>query len=228
MRTFFILLIIGLTLCANSQPAINGAFFTERTNYYDSNMLQSSFGIAACFDYSATPVIKYNELDTITSIKFNNEVLNLDHASSVYSKTNMNALLQQNWTVNGYGTIPSMNFLYSGVLPGFSVSPTIVSDTISISDTLFINLSGIHDADSVLISFQDDNQLPIQHTACYKASGLISSYYLPPAVFRLLTPGPRAVIKIDVINYNYQNISGKNYLFRNIFSYTENNLVLVN
>ena len=37
-----------------------------------------------------------------------------------------------------------------------------------------------------------------------------------------------AVVKIEAINYNYQTVAGKKYLFRNMFSFVKTGVTIIN
>ena len=47
-------------------------------------------------------------------------------------------------------------------------------------------------------------------------------------MFNPLVIGANAVIKIEAINYNYQTVAGKKYLFKNSFSFVKAGVTIIN
>lgn len=235
MKKIFCLLILGVKIFAQipGSNLINGVFIVNQTKYYDAlncsfNQLKTTNGIAAYFTYAPTAVITSSICDKAGNVKFNNAPLDYNDYSKFYSETEVPSINQQNWKVSGHSTIPNMNFMYNGILPSFTVNQNLVKDTLKKSDTLFIHINNILNADSIMIRISDDQQLSQQHHVALQAPNYSNTYYLPPIIFTPLMIGPRAVVTIDAINYNYQTISGKRYLFRNIYSYVRANVKIIN
>ena len=124
--------------------------------------------------------------------------------------------------------IPTLNFIYNGTLPTFSISNTMIRDTLKKSDTLFLTINNLQNADSIRITFADNEQLQTRHYATFVAPNYTNNYYIKPSIFSPLVAGPRAFIKIDVVNYSYQTIGGKQFLFRNIASFTKTKIRIIN
>ena len=51
-------------------------------------------------------------------------------------------------------------------------------------------------------------------------------YYLTPIMFNPLVVGGNSVIKVEAINYNYQTVAGKKYLFKNSFSFVKEGVII--
>ena len=125
------------------------------------------------------------------------------------------------WQVSGNGSIPAMNFYYEGVKPKFQINRKIFNDTLKLSDTLKINFDGLSNVDSVLVELFDEDNGQIQHRSNFMSPNYSNSYYIVLAIFSNFSPGLRAIINVQVINYSYQTISGKQFLFRNVFGFTK-------
>lgn len=233
-KTFFLLLISVKLISQNTtNNLINGVFILSQSKYYtpincNYNQLKTENSVAAYFTYTPTLYISTNQFEKAGNVKFNNAPLDYDNIKKYYNKTEILDISQQNWKVSGHSVIPNMNFLYNGTLPNFIINENLINDTLKKSDTLFIHINSILNADSIYISIDDDQQLSLSHHVALKAPNYSNTYYLPPSIFTTLVNGPRSVITIEAINYNYQTISGKLYLFRNIFSYVRANVKIIN
>ncbi len=233
MKKVIVFLFIGTSCFSQNTNLINGVFIVNKSSYYNaqncnSNQLQTNTGVAAYFTYTPSLNIQPSAIDKAGNVKFNNNPLNYDNVKKYYTENTTNTYTQQNWKVSGHNVIPNMNFNYNGVLPNFNINVNLVNDTLKKSDTLFINLTNIQTTDSIIISVSDNNNMPTPHRIALVAPNYANTYYLPPTLFATLITGPSAVIKIEAVNYNYQTISGKRYLFRNIFNYTKAGIRIIN
>ncbi len=236
MQLKHVILILFITARLFSQtisPLINGVFIVNQTKYYDKlsttpSTLKINNGVAAYF--SATPKNDIATTDFVNAgnVKFNEKPLT-KATQNFYSDNEITSIDSKNWKVSGHsGVVTNMNFIYNGTLPNFDYSNQLIADTIKKSDTLFVTINNIQNADTIQIRFADDNQLASQHHVAYKAPNYANRYYLPPFIFSPLVVGPRAVVTVEAINYTYQTIGGKQYLFRNIFSFVKNGITLIN
>lgn len=234
MKKIILLLIISVNVFAqNTVNLINGVFVVNQTKYYDvagcnSNQLKTVNNIAAYFTYTPTANITPSDFNKAGNVKFNNDPLDYDNSKKFYSETEVSSISQQNWKVSGHSTIPNMNFIYNGILPNFTINPSLVNDTLKKSDTLLVYINNIQNADSIMISISDNQQSPNQHHVALLAPNYSNTYYIPPTLFTLLSVGSKAVITIDAIKYNYQTVSGKRFLFRNIYSFVRADVKIIN
>lgn len=234
MNKIILLLIISVNVFAqNTANLINGVFVVNQTKYYDaagcnSNQLKTVNNIAAYFTYTPSAYIKPSDFNKAGNVKFNNNPLDYNNSGKFYSETEVNNISQQNWKVSGHSTIPNMNFIYNGILPNFTINQSFINDTLKKSDTLFIHINNIQNTDSIMIRISDNQQLSSQHHVALLAPNYSNTYYLPPTIFGPLVIGPKAVITIDAIKYNYQTVSGKRFLFRNIYSYVRTDVKIIN
>lgn len=233
MKKIFLSLLISFNLISQNTNLINGVFIVNKSSYYNAqncgfNQLQTNIGVAAYFTYTPSINIQPSVFSKAGNVKFNNNPLNYDNAKKYYTENTTCSYTHQNWKVSGHNVIPNMNFNYNGILPNFNINANLINDTLKKSDTLFINLTNIQTADSIIISVNDNNNLPTPHRIALVTPNYANTYYLPPTLFTSLITGPNAVIKIEAVNYNYQTISGKRYLFRNIFNYTKAGIRIIN
>jgi hypothetical protein len=202
--------------------------------------------IIAYFSNNSVLSIDLNNLDKINWVKFNNIKLKNNGQKKFYSKTektgnanhsdddendeecNLINFNSKHWIVKGKNTIPDMNFIYNGTLPTFSISNTMLRDTLKRSDTLFITINNLQNADSIRVFFADNDQQTTRHYADFVAPNYTNNYYIIPSVFASLVAGSRGLIKIEAVNYTYQTIAGKQFLFRNIYSFTKPNIRIIN
>lgn len=223
------LLICNSILFAQTDSLINGVFNTEQIRYYDTinvNNLKTVNSLCSYFFNEPTANSRTTVFNPVTKVTFNETSLNYHEMDKFYSAIDIGDYINQNWQITGNDYIPSMNFLYNGTLPNFNINQFFLKDTINKSDTLFIPLNNTQNCDSVIISITDDSQQATPHHVALAAPNLTNMYYLPPQIFTVLVEGPRAYIKIETINYNYQTISGKRYLFRNIYSFVKPGLYI--
>ncbi len=234
-----IAMIIAMRIVAQtpSPNLINGVFIIDKTNYYNnstcntnSNALITGYGTAAYFTYTPSLTIPTTAFSKAGNVKFNEEPLNYDNVKKFYSDTEDedDNFTQQHWKVSGYGVIPNMNFLYNGTFPSFTINQSMVGSTLKKSDTLFVVINNIQHADSIRITVNDNNNASSPHYIALQAPNYANKYYLTPSMFNPLVIGANAVVKIEAINYNYQTVAGKKYLFRNMFSFVKTGVTIIN
>ncbi len=250
MKNSLILIQLCFVIILKSQTvsnySINGVFVNTQTKYFENGQLKNNNSVAAYFSYNSVLQIQANALDKVTSVKFNGIKLKQNTQKKLYSKSEKvdnsnhddedendeecNALNfnSKHWVIKGKNEIPDMNFMYNGILPSFDAQTIILKDTLKKTDTLFITINNIQNADSILISFADDDQLSTRHFCAFQAPNYSNTYYIPPSVFNPLAIGPRGFIQVKAINYNYQTIAGKQFLFRNIFNFVRQNVRIIN
>ena len=223
---------------------INGVFIIDKTNHYsitsnansndnddnDENGLITGYGAAAYFTYTPGLTIPTTAFSKAGNVKFNNEPLHYDNVKKFYSETedDDDNFTEQHWKVSGHDAIPNMNFLYNGAFPSFTINQSMVSNTLKKSDTLFITINNIQHADSIRININDNNNATNKHYIALQAPNYSNKYYLTPSMFSPLLVGTNAVVKIEAINYNYQTVAGKKYLFRNMFSFVKAGITIIN
>lgn len=212
---------------------INGVFIVNQNKYYDAvncnfNQLKTANNIAAYFTYTPTANIPVSAFSKAGNVKFNNKPLNYNNNDKFYSETETSSINQQNWKVSGHNVIPNMNFIFNGIMPSFNINQNLLPDTLKKSDTLFVNFSAIQNADSITIRVTDNNQNSQPKTIALMAPNYSNTYYLPPTLFTLLSCGPKSTITIDAIKYSYQTVAGKQYLFRNIYSFVRADVKIIN
>lgn len=230
--------IVAMRLVAQtaSPNLINGVFIIDKTNHYNNsnncnnNLLITGYGMAAYFTYTPSLTIPTTVFSKAGNVKFNNEPLNYDNVKKFYSDTedSDDNFTEQHWKVSGHDAIPNMNFLYNGVFPSFTINQSMVSNTLKKSDTLFITINNIQHADSIRININDNNNATNKHYIALQAPNYSNKYYLTPSMFSPLLVGTNAVVKIEAINYNYQTVAGKKYLFRNMFSFVKAGITIIN
>lgn len=236
MKKILWFLLLGTKLFGQDNPnnLINGVFIRSQIKYHTDascnyNQLKTTNSVAAYFTYDAKGNIKPSDFCKAGNVKFNNNPLDYENNLKYYAENEVTSdINQQNWKVSGHNTIPNMNFIYNGTLPNFDINQSLVKDTLRKSDTLFFQINNIQNADSVRITFSDNDQASNTHYAAMISPNYSNFYYVIPQVFEQLTSSTKGVIKIDAINYNYQTIAGKRYLFRNIYSYAKSNIKIVN
>ncbi len=234
-HVIIIILISSNLLGQTTSPLINGVFTAVQSKYYtnaancNANVLKTENSVAAYFSATSMQNINPTNFCKAGNVKFNNEKLEYNESKFFYSKTELQNFNQFNWKVSGNaGIIPNLNFNYNGTLPNFTIAKTLFSDTLKKADTLFLHISNIINADSIMVTINDNNQLPTKHYVAFIAPNYTNNYYLPPTIFAPLNVGLNAVIKLDAINYTYQTIAGKQYLFRNIYSFVKTNVLIIN
>lgn len=237
---------------------INGVFIIDKTNHYnvtnnnnangnsnqnnnnnssnndddeqDGNGLITGYGVAAYFTNTPSSAIATTAFSKAGNVKFNDESLDYNSTKKFYSKTedDDDAITEQHWKVSGFNTIPAMNFIYSGTFPSFNINQTMVGNTLKKTDTLFVSINNILNADSIRITVNDNNNASNKHYIALQAPNYANKYYLTPSMFSPLVIGTNAVVKIEAINYNYQTVAGKKYLFRNMFSFVKTGITIIN
>jgi len=231
-NTIFLLLTCINVLWGQSPPNYSayGVFNVNRTQYYDvsNTSLITDNSVAAYFTYTSSDNISFDDCDSAGIVQFNGGDLFYDDDLRFYANNSVSNIGTQGWTVSGKNQIPGMNFVYSGSMPAFDVGNNLINDTLVKSDTLFVTLNNIQNTDSINIVFWDDLQGASINKAVFKAPNYTNSYYIVPSVYDDLQTGSRACIKIEAINYSYQTISGKQFLFRNIYGFARNNISIVN
>ncbi len=232
--------IVAIRLVAQtaSPNLINGVFIIDKTNHYKNNstVLIANYGTAAYFTYTPSLTIPTTAFSKVGNVKFNDEDLEYNSTKKFYSFSqeeeddddeNVN-FTQQHWKVTGYSAIPSMNFIFGGVFPSFTINQSMVGSTLKKSDTLFVAINNIQHADSIRITVNDNNNASSPHYIALQAPNYANTYYLTPSMFNPLLIGTNAVVKIEAINYNYQTVAGKKYLFRNMFSFVKTGITIIN
>lgn len=234
MRAIAIILTLYCaTLCAQSGSnySIYGVFNAYETQYFDTSntSLVKNKSVSAYFSQSSSPQILLPSRDSAGVIKFDDQSLSYNNTFKFYANNDLdvtNTLVK--WEVSGNGSIPAMNFEYNGVMPSFDVSDTLIIDTLIKTDTMvFIRLSNLSNADSVSIEMYDDSLGTILHRVIMLAPNFTDTYYIPAQVFQTLKAGLRAIIKVEAINYTYQTISDKQFLFRNTFAFARYRIPIV-
>ena len=234
MRKTIILLVLSLKIISqNNNNLINGVFIVDQAKYYDNsncnfNQLKTTNNIAAYFTYTPLLNITPDNYCKAGNVKFNNNPLDYDHVKKFYSEAEVSGINQQNWKVSGHDVIPNMNFIFNGIQPSFTINSALINDTLKKSDTLFVQINNIQNADSIMISISDDKQIPNQHHIALLAPNYSNVYYLPPTLFSSLVVGPRASITIQAIKYYYQTVSGKRFLFKNSYSFVRADVKVIN
>ncbi len=247
---FFLVVIVYNIKCVGqttSTLAINGVFEHVQKKYIESNQIKNNNSILAYFKYAATTNIDLKSLDKVNWVRFNNIKLRYKGQDKFYVKNEQVVVTQNHddnddndeecnainfstkqWTVKGQSSIPDMNFVYNGTLPSFDVNSNLIKDTLDKSDTLYFTLTNVQGADSIKFTFADNAQLPNRHYSAFVAPNYTNQYYIPPFVFNPLVVGNNGFITIEVTKQTYQIISGKNYLFKNKFSFTKSNIYIKN
>ena len=227
--------IVAVRLVAQtaSTNLINGVFIIDKTNHYNNsnNLLIKGYGTAAYFIYTPSLTIPTTAFCKAGNVKFNEEPLNYDNVKKFYSDTEEDDdddFTEQHWKVSGHDVIPNMNFIYNGTLPSFNISQTMVGTTLKKSDTLVVTINNIQHADSIRITVNDNNNASSPHYIALQAPNYANKYYLTPTMFNPLVSGGNSVIKVEAINYNYQTVAGKKYLFKNSFSFVKTGVTIIN
>jgi len=222
----FLFLVLTNWIVAQTNDSINGIFFIDKTNYLDSlNAMTVNNGAAVYFSENAVVNINLDSLSKAAVVKFNEQNLSWDDDLKYYSGVGIEDLATKNWDISGQNSIPAMNFSYLGDLPDFNLGTLSLMDTLSLSDTLYITIGDIQKTDSVQILITDQSE---QHRVALVSPYYTDKYYITPSALANLSTGPQASIKIEAINYSYQTISDKRYLFKSKFSYLKYNVVIVN
>lgn len=230
-KIIILLLLIVNLLKGQSTPnySVYGVFNLSQTQYYDAgSSLVTNNSVAAYLSPAPAETILFSDCDSAGTLQFNGDNLIYDHDSKFYSNNTVTTIVTKNWSVSGNNSMPAMNFAYTGSMPAFDLVTNLINDTLVKSDTLFITLSNIQHTDSISILFSDNLMGSSINRVLFRAPNHSNNYYVIPTVFSPLQTGTGAFIKIEAINYSYQTISGKQYLFRHIYSFARNNIIIVN
>jgi hypothetical protein len=233
MRVILLFLLVSGALRSQEEEpdySISGVFYIDQVKWYDTTFttLNTNNGVSAFFNFTPCISILPGEIDSAGVITFNGDSLLFDAEKKFYSKIGIDSVSTKHWQVSGNGEIPQMNFLYNGQIPVFNVCAGLVKDTLSKDDSLIVLLNDIQNADSVLVTIWDDNQLVAQHRVLCQIPNFGSYYYIIPEVMETLEVGPRAAVKIEAINYSYQTVADKQFLFRNSYSYLRRGIYIRN
>lgn len=163
----------------DSGRLISGVFSISQQNYYNPNstQLEVNRAVSAYFTYTPALNIKTTDFQKAGNVKFNNNPLQYDNSKKHYTENTTPNITTQNWKVSGHaGIIPNMNFNYNGTLPSFNVSTNIISTTIKKTDTLFITLNNIQNADSICVTINDDNNSSNKHYVVFQAPNYSNNF----------------------------------------------------
>jgi hypothetical protein len=229
MKNIMFLFLLAAGICtAQTSYEVNGVFIVDQVYYTDSvGDIAVNNGVSAYFTDSPSAQPDFSKLISAGSVSFNDRTLASDPTLNAYSDVGVHSVSEKNWQVEGSDAIPQMSFSYEGNLPGFDATTLNLADTVHRYDTLFIQLDGVHEADSIHILLIDNPDAEGAQRVGLMAPNYANMFYIVPAALSNLGLSTNAVIKIEAVNYSYQTIEDKLFLFRNISSYVKNNVVIV-
>lgn len=230
MKKIMFLLLISAGFCkAQTSYEINGVFVVDQTYYVDSlESTEVNNGVAAYFCHPPTSSPDFQNLTGAGKVAFNNGDLTKDPTVGAYSGVGISSFSEKKWDVEGSTYIPQMSFSYDGELPGFNFNAMQLADTIHRDDTLFIDIPDIHEADSICIRVIENPEDASTYRVEMIAPNYTNRYYIVPEALANLGLSVHGALKIEAVNYSYQTVEGKLFLFRNIYSYIKHNIVIAN
>jgi hypothetical protein len=230
MKRFFILTLTLVMLRGYSQDtnAVSGVFNCYVNKVFSNGAVTTLKTANAYFAYNAATYIDPADYASVGNVQLNQSALVYDQSSSSYADTTLALPLDSMaWDIAGNQNFPGLSFTYSGGFPSGQLLQNL-PDTLKKSDTLHLDFSGLTAVDSIYINVWDSADSLDRKFVQFKYGVNSASIDLTPDVLLLLRTGGKAFFSVELVNYQYQAILDRKYLFCNHQNFIKPSIYIAN
>jgi hypothetical protein len=192
-----------------------GVLFATQFDMVMSGTLTPGGGSSTAF-FSASPIINSSTISEGVisalnggTVSLNSTVLKINTSGSIYYSDTTYTLFNSpySWSVSGATGVPAISHSFSASRPTFTGYASL-KDTIKISQTNVINLTGITGADEIVVTLSGGGYV------MRNLPGNTTSLTLTSADLSGLTPTTGGSMFVSCFKNEYKSFGGKDYKFK--------------